>query len=138
MGLRVASQEEMKIGCEDDVVLVRRRVRELAEKSGFNTFAAAAVTTATSELTRNVWIHGKGGQARIEVLEDGNRKGLRVTFTDRGPGIPDIEKVLRGGFSTARSLGLGLSGSKRLVDDFRIHTKVGEGTEVSVVKWAGL
>ena len=131
----VLSSTTMKIDSEDDVVVVRRKVRALATERGFDSFSSAAVTTATSELTRNVWVHAKGGVATVEEVAEGDRLGLRVRFEDRGPGIPDISRVLAGGYSTAKSLGLGVSGSRRLVDEFDIESRLGEGTVVTVVKW---
>jgi serine/threonine-protein kinase RsbT len=131
----VLATQSMKLATEDDVLSVRRRVRELAEQRKFDTFAIAAITTATSELARNVVVHGQGGDANIEVVSDGIRAGLRIAFIDSGPGIPDIPRVMSGGYSTARSMGLGLSGSKRLVDAFDIESKVGKGTRVTVTKW---
>jgi serine/threonine-protein kinase RsbT len=125
----------LKIGSEDDVVLVRRRVRELAQQRGFDAFATAAITTATSELTRNVFVHAGAGTVTIEEISDGRRRGLRLTFEDRGPGIPDVARVLAGGYSTAKSLGLGLSGSRRLVDEFNLETEPGKGTRITVAKW---
>jgi serine/threonine-protein kinase RsbT len=127
---------ELDINVEDDVVLVRRRVKALAQERGFDPFATAAVTTAASELARNVLVHGKGGRAVVEAIAEGGRRGLRLELRDEGPGIPDIDRALAGGFSTARSLGLGLSGSRRLVDEFHIESTVGAGTVVRVVKWA--
>ncbi len=135
MGISVLSHKAMKITSEDDVVLVRREVRSLAQGQGFDSFATAAVTTATSELTRNVWVHAHSGEVDIDVVSDGRRNGLRITFKDTGPGIADVDRVLRGGYSTARSLGLGLSGSKRLVDEFTLESVVGAGTTVTFVKW---
>lgn len=134
--MEVLSREELPIHGEDDIVLVRRRVRTIAGDQKLDSFATAAVTTATSELTRNAWVHGKGGEAVIEQIrgEDG-RIGMRVTFRDRGPGIADVERVLRGGYSTARSMGLGLSGSRRLVDDLVVESQVGHGTTVTFIKW---
>jgi serine/threonine-protein kinase RsbT len=128
----------MKIDCEDDVLLVRRAVRVLAERCGFDAFATAALTTATSELTRNVWVHAGKGGAVIEELSDGLRVGVRVTFSDQGPGIADINRVLAGGYSTARSMGLGLSGSRRLVDSFELDSAPGRGTRIEIVKWKTL
>ncbi len=125
----------MTIASEDDVVLVRRCVRAIAEGKGFDPFALAAVTTAASELARNVWIHGGGGTATVEVFDAGGRTGVRMIFRDHGPGIIDLERVLQGGYSTAKSLGLGLSGSRRLVDDFQIETAPGRGTAITVEKW---
>jgi serine/threonine-protein kinase RsbT len=129
------SSQEMKVENEDDIILVRRRVRELAEHRRFDTFATAAITTATSELARNIVVHAGKGQATLEEVADGVRSGIRLTFADRGPGILDVTRVMQGGFSTARSMGLGLSGSRRLVDDFELTTKPGEGTTITVVKW---
>jgi serine/threonine-protein kinase RsbT len=134
---RVLSQQLLRIDREDDVVTVRRKVRTLAQERGFDSFASAAVTTAASELARNVWTHARSGEALIEELvNDANRIGLRMVFRDHGPGISDVARVLAGGYSTVRSLGLGLSGSKRLVDEFSLDSVVGQGTTVTVVKWA--
>ena len=131
----VLTREELGIASEGDVIVVRRRVKGLAQERKFDTFATAAITTATSELTRNVWMHGKGGTAIIEEVTDGVRIGLRIQFRDQGPGIADVERVLRGGYSTARSMGLGLSGSRRLVDEFMLESQVGKGTIVTIMKW---
>ena len=135
MGYEVLSRHQSKIDCEDDVAVVRRDVRLLAQHCKLDAFATAAVTTATSELTRNVWVHAKRGQATIEEIAEGDRVGLRVQFRDEGPGIADIDRVLAGGYSTVRSMGLGLSGSRRLVDDFALETIVGKGTVITLVKW---
>jgi serine/threonine-protein kinase RsbT len=135
MAARVLSTQEMKIATEDDVVLVRRAVRALADRRGFDSFACAALTTAVTELGRNVWVHARSGVVILEELEDGPRPGVRVEFRDQGPGIPDIEWALAGGNSTASSLGLGLSGTKRLVDDFQIQSEPGRGTSVRITKW---
>jgi serine/threonine-protein kinase RsbT len=105
------------------------------EARKFDTFATAAITTATSELARNVVAHAGGGSARIEEVSDGVRVGIRIVFEDAGPGIADVPRVLQGGFSTARSMGLGVSGSKRLVDDFALESTLGKGTTVTIAKW---
>jgi serine/threonine-protein kinase RsbT len=126
---------EIRIDKEADIVAVRQRVRELAKEHGFDQFAVAAVTTAASELSRNVWVHAQRGVSRISVLRNRNRVGLQLEFEDHGPGIADLNRVLAGGFSTAKSLGLGLSGTKRLVDEFKIDTEPGRGTKVVVRKW---
>jgi serine/threonine-protein kinase RsbT len=126
---------ELTITAEDDVILVRRRVRDLAQSCRFSVFACSAVTTATSELARNVWVHAGGGVAIIEKLADDARFGIRVEFKDEGPGIAELERALAGGYSTAKSMGLGLSGSKRLVDEFEIETAPGKGTKVTLTKW---
>ncbi len=128
-------RREMPIESEDDVILVRKAVRALAEAQGFDTFATAALTTATSELTRNVWVYAKRGRAVIEEVVNGGRMGIRVTFLDEGPGIEDVPRVLAGGYSTARSMGLGLSGSRRLVDAFDLRSTPGRGTTVEIIKW---
>ena len=125
----------LRLDREDDIVVVRRRVRDIAELRKFDSFATAAITTATSELARNVIVHGGTGTATIDEVSDGSRVGIRVRFEDQGPGIGDLDRVMRGGYSTAKSMGLGLSGSKRLVDEFSIETAPGAGTRVTVLKW---
>jgi serine/threonine-protein kinase RsbT len=132
----VVERHEMKIDTEDDIILVRRKVREVAQSCHFDVFAASAVTTAASELARNVWTHAGKGIAVIEQVTDDLRFGVRAKFEDDGPGITDVERALRGGYSTANSMGLGLSGSKRLVDDFSIESAGGRGTKVTFLKWA--
>lgn len=134
--MKVKSTAELAITSEDDVVCVRRRVRELAQRNGLDSFATVAITTAVSELARNVLVHAKGGKAMVEEVENNARRGLRIAFHDNGPGIADLDRALTGGFSTASSLGLGLSGSKRLVDEFHIESNLGAGTAVTVTKWA--
>jgi serine/threonine-protein kinase RsbT len=126
---------DFRIDKEADIVAVRQRVRELAKEHGFDQFAVAALTTAASELSRNVWVHAKKGSARISVLHNGKKVGLELEFVDQGPGIANLERALAGGFSTAQSLGLGLSGTKRLVDEFNIDTEIGRGTKVVIRKW---
>jgi serine/threonine-protein kinase RsbT len=133
---QVVSRVEFPIDREDDVVTVRRKVRAVAQERGFDPFATAAVTTAASELARNVLVHAGTGLAVVEEVSFNGRVGVRLEFRDKGPGIADIERVLAGGFSTAKSLGLGLSGSRRLVDEFQLESQVGHGTVVKVVKWA--
>jgi serine/threonine-protein kinase RsbT len=126
---------ETRIDKEADIVAVRQRVRELAKEFRFDQFEVAALTTAASELSRNVWVHAQKGVARITVLHNGRKVGLELEFVDHGPGIADLNRALAGGFSTAKSLGLGLSGTKRLVDEFHIDTEVGRGTKIVVRKW---
>jgi serine/threonine-protein kinase RsbT len=135
VAIEIRSHREMRIVSEDDVVLVRRAVRDLAQAVGLNAFATAAITTATSELTRNALVHGGGGLAIIEEISDG-RAGLRIEFRDEGPGIADVQAALKGGNSTKNSLGLGLYGSRRLVDSFQLETAVGKGTRVTIIKWS--
>jgi serine/threonine-protein kinase RsbT len=115
-------------------VSVRRRVREFASSLGFTLVDQTKVVTAASELARNTMIYGGGGSMRAEAL-NGPRTGLRLTFEDNGPGIPDIELALRDGFTTGSGLGLGLGGAKRLVSEFEVSSRVGEGTRVTITRW---
>jgi serine/threonine-protein kinase RsbT len=132
---RVLSSEQLIVASEDDVVLARREVRQLAESLSFDQFAIAAITTATSELCRNMWVHAASGTVLVEEIAKVDRTGIRAVFRDEGPGIADVDRVLAGGYSSAKSLGLGVSGSRRLVDEFRVETVVGHGTAITVVKW---
>lgn len=133
--ITVIAEHRLAIHTEDDVVIVRRRARQIAQTRKLDPFATAAITTAVSELTRNVLVHGRGGEALLEEVSDGSRYGVRATFQDRGPGIADLDRALAGGYSTTKTMGLGLSGSKRLVDRFDIQTEVGKGTTVRIEKW---
>jgi serine/threonine-protein kinase RsbT len=133
--VNVVGSTTMSIRRESDVFDVRRKARALAQARGFDTFAAAALTTAASELARNVWVHGGGGEVVLEELADAPRAGIRMTFRDNGPGIANVDRVLAGGYSTVRSLGLGLSGSKRLVDEFSLETAENKGTVIVITKW---
>jgi serine/threonine-protein kinase RsbT len=135
MAIVVVNRTEVPIATENDVVTVRRNVRQLAHERGLDNFATAGITTAASELARNVFVHARGGTAVIEEVSDVPRIGIRLELRDTGPGIADLDRALAGGFSTARSLGLGLSGSRRLVDEFAIDSVVGRGTVVIVTKW---
>jgi serine/threonine-protein kinase RsbT len=132
--MTVVSTETVPVASEPDIVVVRRRVREVATGLGFSLVDQTKVVTAASELARNTLIHGGGGKMELVVL-NGPRTGLRLTFADQGPGIPDIPLALRDGFTTGEGLGLGLGGAKRLVNEFEITSHVGEGTRVSVVRW---
>ena len=127
--------ETLPIHADADVVLARQRVRAWALEQGFGLVDQTKIVTAASELARNTLIHGGGGSMRLEALNDGNKKGLRLTFEDRGPGIPDIELAMKDGYTTGSGLGLGLSGSKRLCNEFEISSKVGEGTRISIARW---
>jgi serine/threonine-protein kinase RsbT len=139
MGMRdfsvtVASTEILGLTSEPDVVNVRRRVRELSAQLSFSLVDQTKLVTAASELARNTLIYGGGGQMMAEVL-NGARSGLRLSFEDKGPGIPDIDMALRDGFTSGSGLGLGLGGARRLVSEFEIASKVGEGTRVTITKW---
>lgn len=123
------------IRSEDDVVRVRQTVRGRAVALGFSLVDQTKIITAASELARNTLVYGGGGEAVLDELRDGGRTGLRISFRDEGPGIADIDVALSDGYSSGSGLGLGLSGSKRLVNDFQIRSAPGEGTEVTIVKW---
>ena len=118
-----------------DVVQVRQRVRHYALEMRFSLVDQTKLVTAASELARNTLDHGKGGECTIEVLQNGIKSGLRLEFSDRGPGIPDIQQALKDGFTTGNGMGLGLGGARRLVNDFEITSRVGEGTRITVVRW---
>lgn len=132
--MTVVSSETVPLVSEGDVVTVRRRVREVAAQLGFSLVDQTKVVTAASELARNTLIHGLGGAMELNLL-NGPRTGLRLTFEDKGPGIPDIPLALRDGFTTGSGLGLGLGGAKRLVNEFEIISRVGEGTKITVTRW---
>ena len=118
-----------------DVVSVRQTVRTWAIEAGFSLVDQTKMVTAASEIARNTIDYGGGGTARLELLADGTRRGLRVAFEDNGPGIPDIQKALTDHFTTGNGLGLGLGGAKRLVNEFDITSRVGEGTRVVLTRW---
>ena len=128
--------EVLPIRASSDVVQVRQLVRTRATELGFSIVDQTKIVTAASELARNTLEHGRGGTVRVEALdEEGTRRGLRLTFEDKGPGIPDVKLALTDGYTTGNGLGLGLSGSRRLVNEFDLWSKVGEGTRVTVTKW---
>ena len=114
---------------------VRQAVRAWAVEMRFSLVDQTKLVTAASELARNTLIHGGGGSARLEAVEQGGRQGIRLVFEDQGPGIPDLTLALTDGYTTGQGLGLGLSGSRRLVNEFEITSTVGEGTRVAVTKW---
>lgn len=125
----------MSIQSSADVVLVRQAVRQLAVELRFSLIDQTKIVTAASELARNTLDYGGGGMVKLEALQEGIRLGLRLTFEDKGPGIPDIELALKDGFTTGGGLGMGLSGTKRLVNEFNIVSEVGKGTCVTITKW---
>ena len=132
--MAVVSTEHVPVKIEPDVVAARRRVREITNQLGFSLVDQTKVVTAASELARNTIIYGGGGTMKVETL-NGPRTGLRLTFEDNGPGIADIQMALRDGFTTGAGLGLGLGGAKRLVNEFEIDSRVGEGTKISITRW---
>lgn len=127
--------ERVNIKTEQDVVLARTAVRELAGNNGFSIMSKTRIATAVSELARNVFLHGEGGYMELEIVEDQAKVGVRCIFIDEGPGIPDIEQACSEGFSTTSTLGHGLPGSRRLVDEFDITSEAGRGVRVEVIKW---
>jgi serine/threonine-protein kinase RsbT len=129
--------DELPIQSGDDVVRVRQFVRNAAADNGLSLVDQTKLVTAASELARNTLVHGRGGAARVEVVKSASgRVGIKLYFTDEGPGIPDIGLALTDGWTTGTGLGLGLSGARRLVDEFELTSKPGAGTSVVVVKWS--
>jgi len=126
--------EKAPIGSSEDVIKVRQLVRDHAVRLGFSLVEQTKMVTAASELARNTLEHGGGGDMIMEEVQEGIRRGLRVTFTDQGPGIPNLDQAMKDGFTTGGGLGLGLSGSKRLVNEFQIESKPGKGTSVTIVR----
>jgi serine/threonine-protein kinase RsbT len=117
--------------------MVRQAVRKWAIEAGFSLVDQTKVVTAASELARNAVIYGGGGTVRLEHVENFGRRGVRLTFEDNGPGIADVEQAMQDGFTTGAGLGLGLSGAKRLSNEFEIQSRLGEGPTVSITRWRG-
>jgi serine/threonine-protein kinase RsbT len=133
--MTVQTNDVLAIRSSSDVVVVRQMVRTRAIELGFSLVDQTKMVTAASELARNTLDYGGGGTARIETLSEGIRKGVRITFEDQGPGIPDLELALRDGYTTGGGLGLGLSGARRLMNEFDVQSTVGKGTRVSAIRW---
>ncbi len=131
----VRRSEELSLRTEEDVVRSRQIARKWAVAAGFGLVDQTKLVTAASELARNTVQHGGGGMLRLEDVADRGRCGIRLTFIDQGPGIPDVEEALRDGFSTGTGLGLGLGGARRLMNEFDISSRPGEGTVVTIVRW---
>lgn len=134
-GASVGTREELPLTDGADVVRARHRVRQLARELGFDIVGQTRLVTAASELARNTVLHGGGGSMSIECVERGTRHGVRLEFVDSGPGIPDLERALTDGWSSTGGLGLGLGGSRRLVDEFALESRPGAGARVEVVQW---
>ena len=133
--MAVLRDELIGLRSMDDMIKARQLVRDCAIFQGLSLVDQTKIVTAASELARNTLIHGGGGEMRLQALNDGPRRGVKVIFADRGPGIPNIELAMKDGFTTRGGLGLGLSGSKRLVNEFSIESQSGKGTTVSIVRW---
>ncbi len=135
MTMTVKTSEVLQIRAEGDVVMVRQRARAVAVEVGLGLVDVTKLVTATSELARNALIYGGGGTALIEGLQEGMRKGVRLTFEDQGPGIPDIDQAMTDGWTSGSGMGLGLSGAKRLSNEFEIISAPGQGTRVMIARW---
>jgi serine/threonine-protein kinase RsbT len=133
--MAVVRHETRAVRGSDDVVKVRQTVREWSVSCGFSLVDQTKIVTAASELARNVVLYAGEGTVRLEALNDGARRGLRLVFEDQGPGIPDVAQALRDGFTTAGGLGLGLGGARRLVNEFEIDSRPGAGTRVAITRW---
>lgn len=131
----VLSKDSLQLTREQDVVIIRNRVKEMAVKIGMGLVNQTKLITAVSELLRNMLKYANGGKILMEVVSKQTQPGVRLVFIDEGPGIADIKKAMQDGFSTGKSLGLGLPGTKRLVSEFDIKSELGKGTTVTIIKW---
>lgn len=133
--ITVDKAESKPIFSQADIVYIRQAVRDWSIQLKFSIVDQTKIITAASELARNTFEYGKGGTMKMEALSDGLKKGLRLTFEDKGPGIQNLDLALTDGYTTGGGLGMGLTGARRLVNDFSIHSVVGEGTTVMITKW---
>ena len=131
----VLKKATLPLQTEADIVNARQMVRKWSAELSFSIVDQTKIVTAASELARNTIIYGQGGDVELQALEEVGRRGLRLIFSDQGPGIPDLELALRDGYTTGKGLGLGLSGARRLCNEFDIISRVGEGTRVSIARW---
>lgn len=134
--MAVVRDDVMPVRSSDDIVRVRQEVRARAVEIGLSLVDQTKIVTAASELARNTLDYGGGGTARLEIVHEGMRRGLRLTFEDEGPGIPDIALALKDGWTSGKGLGLGLSGARRLSNEFTLDSRPGEGTRVTIVRWS--
>ena len=134
--MTLASNGTHPVLIEQDVVLARQLVRKLAQDCGMRLIDLTKLVTAVSELARNTVVYGGGGYMDWEIVERGLRSGVRLTFRDEGPGIPDIKLAMTDGWTSGGGLGLGLTGAKRLVDEFELDTAPGQGTRVTITRWS--
>lgn len=135
MTMEVQSSEAVEIRTSEDVIDARQCARRLALKLGFSLVDQTKIVTASSELARNLLVHGGGGVVTAEIVRNGFRSGVRLTFEDQGPGIPDVELALKDGYTSGSGMGLGLGGAKRLSNEFEIDTAPGRGTRVTIIRW---
>ena len=133
--MTVSKTDSLPIRSSTDIVLIRQEVRKWSGELGFSLVDQTKMITAASELARNSLDYGGGGGVVLELVQDGTKRGLRLTFEDQGPGIADIELALTDGYTTGKGMGLGLGGAKRLVNEFEITSRVGEGTRVTITRW---
>lgn len=133
--MTVLLSDQRAIQSAEDVVSVRQMVRQRAVEVGFNLVDQTKIVTAASELARNTLQYGGGGMVTIDTVENLGRRGVRLTFEDEGPGIPDVELAMKDGYTTGGGLGLGLSGARRLSSDFSIQSAPGQGTRVTITRW---
>jgi serine/threonine-protein kinase RsbT len=127
--------DTLSLRSSEDIVLIRQAVRAAAVDLRLSLVDQTKIVTAASELARNTLEYGGGGTVRIQGVQDGGRRGLRLTFEDKGPGIPDVERALKDGYTTGNGLGLGLGGARRLSSEFAIESRPGEGTKVTIARW---
>jgi serine/threonine-protein kinase RsbT len=135
MAPTVTKDETLPVRASEDIPRVRQTVRRWALDLGFSLVEQTKIVTAASELARNTVDYGGGGTVHLQVLSDGKRRGLRLTFEDKGPGIPDVARALQDGYTTGGGLGLGLGGARRLSNEFEVVSRVGEGTRVTITRW---
>ena len=133
--MTVLLSDQRTVQNAEDVVAIRQAVRQRAVELGFNLVDQTKIVTAASELARNTVQYGGGGRVTIDAVEDFGRRGIRLTFEDEGPGIPDVALAMKDGYTTGGGLGLGLSGARRLSNDFNIHSTPGKGTRVTITRW---
>lgn len=131
----MSSSGESPLKSEHDIVLARQTVRKLTQELGFSLVDQTKMVTAASELARNAFTYGRGGTMHWEIMQTNERRGLKLLFADEGPGIPDMDLAMTDGWTSGNGLGMGLTGAKRLVNEFDIDTKVGGGTRVTIARW---
>lgn len=133
--MMILNKEMLAIQKEQDVIFFRNKAKEYAVKIGMSLVGQTKLLTAASELVRNMLRYANGGQATLEIIMQNNTKGVRLTFADKGPGIKNIKEAMQDGFSSGKSLGLGLPGAKRLSNEFDIKSEIGKGTTVTIIRW---